>query len=502
MSTSWTNRTVQIQTIDKGDAPSFDNPGLWPDGNSTIYLFSGAVSAARNVTPPETALWKLTIGTSGHGNWSKETPSNSNELDRYTRTNDGLVATSKDTGYVLGGQSSNLTDPNLTMDPNASYAGYPVPGLVSYNWTQRQWTNESATGYTTYGTALLGQMHYVPTFGREGFLFMFGGNALTLAADSQKPQKLDFTNITMYEPTEKRWYSQVTTGDRPSPRTFFCVVGAQGKNNTYEIFIMGGYYDFSDGVLDDIYILSLPGFHWFKVPTTTGSPRCVHTCNVVGKRQMLVVGGIGKPWPAGWEDPDPWVRGLGIFDMTQLSWSSGYDADAAEYESPEIVQEWYRNGNYDDGAGLNDEIRTLFATPSSNLESGSSNGNKNNSAIIGGTVGGAVVLALLAGLAWLVIRRRNKNSAQINQQSELSDGQGNVPGSKRGAHAEVDGEEIIELPTERVLEMPSNEVHELSPEAKISEMPPNEVHELPSETKALEMPSNEAHKLPIKKDEP
>lgn len=33
LNSSWTNTTLQIQTIDKGGAPIFNSCGLWPDGN-------------------------------------------------------------------------------------------------------------------------------------------------------------------------------------------------------------------------------------------------------------------------------------------------------------------------------------------------------------------------------------------------------------------------------------------------------------------------------------
>lgn len=55
---------------------------------------------------------------------------------------------------------------------------------------------------------------------------------------------------------------------------------------------MGGWDAFQGVCYDDMYILSVPGFHWFKAPTISGGPRAFHTCNVVGKRQMLVVGGV------------------------------------------------------------------------------------------------------------------------------------------------------------------------------------------------------------------
>lgn len=41
------------------------------------------------------------------------------------------------------------------------------------------------------------------------------------------------------------------------------------------------------------------------------------------------------------KDRDPWDNGLGIFDLTKLEWRSSYNASAAEYDSPQIVKDWY-----------------------------------------------------------------------------------------------------------------------------------------------------------------
>ncbi len=34
-------------------------------------------------------------------------------------------------------------------------------------------------------------------------------------------------------------------------------------------------------------------------------------------------------------------QGLGIFDLTEMTWGSSYDASAAPYTTPRIVKDWY-----------------------------------------------------------------------------------------------------------------------------------------------------------------
>jgi hypothetical protein len=41
---------------------------------------------------------------------------------------------------------------------------------------------------------------------------------------------------------------------------------------------------------------------------------------------------------------DPWLNGLGVFDMTAFIWSSYYNADDDLYEQPEPVKRYYSSG--------------------------------------------------------------------------------------------------------------------------------------------------------------
>lgn len=43
-------------------------------------------------------------------------------------------------------------------------------------------------------------------------------------------------------------------------------------------------------------------------------------------------------------DDDPWPYSLGIFDLTDLEWKDEYNAEAEDYQTPEVIRDWYRNG--------------------------------------------------------------------------------------------------------------------------------------------------------------
>jgi hypothetical protein len=56
---------------------------------------------------------------------------------------------------------------------------------------------------------------------------------------------------------------------------------------------------------------------------------------------MLVVGGRDSSSPDTGVVPDQWKNGLGIFDMTDLEWTTRYDAHAAAYAPPQMVKQYY-----------------------------------------------------------------------------------------------------------------------------------------------------------------
>lgn len=59
---------------------------------------------------------------------------------------------------------------------------------------------------------------------------------------------------------------------------------------------------------------------------------------------MLSIGGNNWGKDEGWKDKDPWTQGIGILDLPSLTWSSDYNAEAEDYESPKVVKDWYQSG--------------------------------------------------------------------------------------------------------------------------------------------------------------
>lgn len=149
---------------------------------------------------------------------------------------------------------------------------------------------------------------------------------------------------------------------------------------------------------------------------------------------MLSVGGIDVDlsFPEIFFDPDPWKNGLGVLDLTALTWGARYDAKTRPYESPEVVRQWYAKGGLASVKWTSDTVRELFAagappgttsdpkiTPTDDGPSTSTPGPKGSGsggsplsdAAIGGIVTGVVGGCLLGlGLAYLFFRYKKRRA--------------------------------------------------------------------------------------------
>ena len=93
---------------------------------------------------------------------------------------------------------------------------------------------------------------------------------------------------------------------------------------------------------DEIWVLSLPSFTWTLV-FSGQSPGFSHTCQLVGTRKMLTVGGLASvKQEQGLEDGNigscDWeIKSVGVFDISRLTWGSVYNATSPPYEVPDQV---------------------------------------------------------------------------------------------------------------------------------------------------------------------
>ena len=239
LTSSWTNSTVNINQISKGEAPVLSTEALWPDAASkTFYAYGGGPGLAQNgaqpSSPPVNALWQFTPSGSGSGSWSQAPVIPDSTFNKLLRTKRGTYGAGDGIGFSLGGEV--VTGPSTFADDNSEYQ--LIPGLVVYNDTSQEWSNVSSKGYSSSGYSLGGAAQFVPSFGSDGLLFVLGG--LTTSTTWVYGHGTDWGNFvsfeyaSMYDPVSKEWQSQQTTGDVPAGVASPCIVGVQGENS-YEV---------------------------------------------------------------------------------------------------------------------------------------------------------------------------------------------------------------------------------------------------------------------------
>ncbi|KAK3313218.1 hypothetical protein B0H66DRAFT_569792 [Apodospora peruviana] len=471
---SWTNSSVTIREIAKpAAAPVLNRPALWRDPSGMgFYTLNGVTYMFGQ--PPPSSIWKFTADGAGGGSWAEEAPRGSAvvALSQFTRSVSGAWAQSRDVGYYVSGLANKQTDTSVVGSTQLA-----LPGVIAFNMTSGELTNSSSIGLGPYGTRVSGAADFVP-FGPSGLLLFLGGwtSRVAEARADRLWVDVDFNNLTLYDPSSKKWYSQPTTGARPTRRRDFCTVGVQGPNNTYEIFMYGGAEVENRESSDEVYVLSLPGFVFFQGPGSNAR-RSGLSCALVGRRQMLSVGGCDGylPYPDSLLDPDPWKNGLGVFDLSDMAWRDRYDADAAAYESPAVVRDWYAQDGLASVQWSSNEVGNLFnqkAAPSDSSNPSSSGGGGGEpfptsstptsepsptgspmpvGAIVGGVIGGLAFL-ILVNIAIFLLRKRGRaankaaGSARDSDSSQDESKAQSVVYLNQGQPEEMGAWETVEMP--------------------------------------------------------
>jgi hypothetical protein len=175
----------------------------------------------------------------------------------------------------------------------------------------------------------------------------------------------------------------------------------------------------------NVHILTVPAFQWLQAPNQSPIWRQAHTCKIIGKRQMISIGGSQI-----FNRYEPWPNGLGIFDMTKLDWTNAYDAAAPAYERPTQVSQFYAdNSRYPIEWG-DPELESIFTSPNgtatTNVSGSSSSSSNSNSSgrivndVVGGVIGGIAALAIIASLSFWRRRRYKKKEKRSRNLAELA----------------------------------------------------------------------------------
>lgn len=178
------------------------------------------------------------------------------------------------------------------------------------------WTNETL-GDGSFGAEVpnlnSGAMVYVPA-GEKGVLIAFGGGDVSdgISPFSGWPEDIAFTTVWVYDIASHTWWKQQASGSAPRTREKFCTaVAVSPDGSAFHITAYGGWSLLDQRAYEDVYILSIPSFHWINatglaaktnaerdVDETTGREGA--SCHTY-RGQMVVLGGAirqniaGKP---------------------------------------------------------------------------------------------------------------------------------------------------------------------------------------------------------------
>jgi hypothetical protein len=196
LSKSWTNTSVILKEMDRGNAPLFNQRAFWVDeSTSTIHTFGGENSWITGDKPSKPTPWYFHADGEGGGLWGEDEEDSHAVFSSLVQPAAGLHTFDNGLGWYFGGHLVEKTWPSRSW--------YSVPGLITYNFSSNEWSNQSSSGYGDlvphYGVA-----EYVPSWGPAGLLVMFGGQ------DSTDPEMnhnnpRSFQNITIYEPQSGKW---------------------------------------------------------------------------------------------------------------------------------------------------------------------------------------------------------------------------------------------------------------------------------------------------------
>lgn len=304
--------------------------------------FAGRQSTFGDGAYQDFGLWSFAPDGQGGGSWKNL---NDTADPNFTEARPflALTASGNGKGYLMGGFAPNASSPDVRNGATA------ISGLVEYDFASNTLTNSTVTGIQNGGKIQMGGAHFVPNFGPQGILVTWAGDQVGPNGDVF----VDATTVQVYDPATGTWYEQPTTGNVPGGRKEFCMTGAASNNETYEIMIYAGW----NGNLgpraipyDEVFVLSLPSFNWFKADYLAENPRHALTCNHIGGGQILTVGGVNTTQNGGdtgslyndvFNTPDQFTQGLAVFDLSTMTFRSSYSASQTTYTLSPSVQQYY-----------------------------------------------------------------------------------------------------------------------------------------------------------------
>lgn len=367
------------------------------------------------------------------------------EVTQYITNGAGVTAASENLGFYFSGMRSSDWGPIFY---NTDFADMPANTLIEIDMSTMRaetWTNSSLPSNII--PRANAELVWLPVSGR-GVLVAIGGVTApeeiwpyglnsTQQAESKSASPGFMISIPVYDIASKQWYVQNTTGTPPGQLTEFCsVYAAANDSSSFNIYIYGGYdgLNANDLPTDDVWILSVPSFQWFKAYSGQASHgRSGHKCVAPYPDQMFVVGGMHQSQAS-------CVGGIiQVFDLNSLQFQDSYSPTTwASYQVPSMVSAFI-GGDAQGGATKtaiwsDESLSKIFQTKytgsttnyypyplASNTASTDSSSHSSSNkwlAPVLGTVLGLLVIAII--LFGILLARRRKLLRRSNSVSNSS----------------------------------------------------------------------------------
>lgn len=494
LSSDFTPETATVSSIAKpAGPPNYWLGGVWVDDGLLYTGFSGRHPPEGDQAPSDQGLWSFRpTGDGTGGTWTNHNDTADDYFTASPRPFIGSVASGNGTGFYLGGQvdyNGSSTSANDTYQP--------VSGLVTYDFATQKVSNTTVTGISMDGFSSQGQMLYVPNFGAAGVVVSAGGQHKNPADTSMQ----SFSTVQILDAATGTWYEQATTGSAPQNRKEFCMAGAASSNDTYEVVVYAGWND-NLGVnsipWDDLYVLSLPSFHWFQASYGALHPRHGLTCEHVGGGQILAVGGvdttqddIDNSFEGCFRTTDDHPQGLAVFDLGSMSFTNSYQRNKTVYDQSSAVRSYYEGGggmadftssalkqvfsvqNFTAAATTTADQDTSSSSASASASgsasgAGGSSSSSSAGAIAGGVVGGVVLVGIVVGAVFYMLRRRGRKQQAAEKVVQVA---GMNPGTRMDHEAGPDAYAL------EASKMPHGELQGQNMDYHRLELPDSTLHE-------------------------
>ena len=151
--------------------------------------------------------------------------------------------------------------------------------------------------------------------------------------------------VHVFDIATETWFAQSTTAQAenyPTSRIGFCsVVASAEDNSSHNIYIHGGWSQSRADREEEIFILTLPAFHWISVYPSGKDKSHIdmrltsyHRCQKVHEKHMVAYRGANVDNRCDSDEGLGKFQGIAIYDMSSLVWTTIVELENPKYLVP------------------------------------------------------------------------------------------------------------------------------------------------------------------------